>query len=69
MNPKLILGVVVLLAALVFSFQNATDVDVKFLVWTFSTSLALVVFATLGAGLIAGWAISSVRRLTAGGRK
>lgn len=40
MNIKLILGGVLLLAALVFSVQNAGVVDVKFLGWKFSTSLA-----------------------------
>jgi uncharacterized integral membrane protein len=59
MNYKLILGAVLLLAALVFSVQNAGAVDVKFLAWTFSTSLALVIFGALAAGLIGGWATTS----------
>jgi uncharacterized integral membrane protein len=59
MNFKLILGAVLLLAALVFSVQNAGAVDVKFLAWKFSTSLALVIFGALAAGLIGGWAITS----------
>jgi uncharacterized integral membrane protein len=62
MNFKLILGAALLLAALVFSVQNAGVVDVKFLVWKFSTSLALVIFAALAAGLIGGWAITSALR-------
>jgi uncharacterized integral membrane protein len=63
MNLKLVLGAVLLLVALVFSVQNAGVVDVKFLVWNFSTSLALILFAALAAGLIGGWAVSSVLRL------
>lgn len=63
MNLKLILGAVLLLAALVFSLQNAGVVELKFLAWTFSTSLALVIFTTLAAGLISGWAVSSALRL------
>lgn len=59
MNCKLILGAVLLLAALVFSVQNAGTVDVKLLAWKFSTSLALVLFGALAAGLIGGWAITS----------
>jgi uncharacterized integral membrane protein len=59
MNYKLILGALLLLAALVFSVQNADAVDVKFLAWTFSTSLALVIFGALAAGLIGGWATTS----------
>jgi uncharacterized integral membrane protein len=59
MNFKLILGAVLLLATLVFSVQNAGVVDVKFLAWKFPTSLALVIFGALAAGLIGGWAITS----------
>ena len=62
MNLKLVLGAVLLLAALVFSVQNAGAVDVKFLAWKFSTSLALVIFGALAAGLIGGWAITSALR-------
>jgi len=62
MNFKLILGAVLLLAALVFSVQNAGAVDVKFLAWKSSTSLALVIFGALAAGLIGGWAITSALR-------
>jgi len=62
MNFKLILGAVLLLAALVFSVQNAGAVDVKFLAWKFATSLALVIFGALAVGLIGGWAITSALR-------
>jgi len=58
-NLKLILGAVLLLVALAFTVQNAGVVDVKFLARKFSTSLALVIFATLIAGLLGGWAVSS----------
>jgi uncharacterized integral membrane protein len=69
MKIKLCLGLALLLAALVFSIQNSAVVDVKFLAWKFTTSLALVIFATLGAGLIGGWAVSSALRLKSGGDK
>ncbi len=62
MNFKLILGAILLVAALIFSVQNANAVDVKLLVWTFPTSLALVIFVALAAGLIGGWAITSALR-------
>jgi uncharacterized integral membrane protein len=42
MRFKLILGAVLLLAALFFSVQNADVVDVRFLAWKFSTSLAFL---------------------------
>ncbi len=63
MNLKLILGAVLLLAALIFSVQNAGAVDVKFLAWKFSTSLALVIFAALAVGWVSGWAVTSALRL------
>ena len=63
MRVKLLLGVLLLLATLVFTVQNAGVVDVKFLGWTFSTSLALVIFTTLTSGLIGGWAVTSALRL------
>ena len=62
MNFKLMLGATLLLAALVFSVQNAGVVELKFLAWKFSTSLALLLFAALTAGLIGGWAITSALR-------
>ena len=68
MKIKLYLGGVLLLAALVFSVQNSSVVDVKFFVWKFSTSLALVIFATLGEGLVGGWTVSSALRLKGGGQ-
>ena len=63
MKLKIILGAALLLAALAFSVQNAGVVDVQFLAWKFSISLALVLFGALAAGLIGGWAVSSALRL------
>lgn len=63
MNLKLILGVVVLVLTLVFTVQNAGVVDVTFLGWRFSTSLALVIFASVAAGFIGGWVLTSALRL------
>ena len=58
MNLKLIMGALLLLVALVFSVQNASVVEVKFLIWNFSPSLALILFGTLIVGLLGGWAIT-----------
>jgi uncharacterized integral membrane protein len=63
MNFKLLFGAVLLLITLTFTVQNAAAVDVKFLGWKFSTSLALVIFVTLASGFIGGWAITSALRL------
>jgi uncharacterized integral membrane protein len=69
MKIKYYLAFALLLVALVFSIQNASTVNVKFLAWEFTTSLALVIFAALGAGLIGGWAVFSALRLKSGGGK
>lgn len=63
MNLKLIVGAALLLATLLFCVQNAGVVDVRFFVWKFSLSLALVVFGALAAGWLGGWAFTSALRL------
>ncbi len=63
MNFKLFLAGLLLLATLVFAVQNAAVVEVKFAVWQFSISLALVVFASFVSGLLGGWITISVSRL------
>ncbi len=59
MNKKLMLGAALLVIVLVFSVQNAGAVDVQLLMWKFPVSLAVIIFATLGTGLIGGWAVTS----------
>ena len=63
MHLKLMWSAALLLAALVFSVQDAGVADVQCLAWKSSMSPALVVFATLAAGLAAGWAVASALRL------
>lgn len=62
MNFKLILGAILLAAALIFSVQNAGTVDVKLLGWAFPTSLALIIFVALLVGVIGGWVITGTLR-------
>lgn len=59
MKVKLILGVAMLVSTIVFSVQNAGLVEVTFIAWHFTTSLALILFVALATGLIGGWAITS----------
>ena len=49
----IILLVVVVIVA-VFSVQNATPVAITFFFWKFEASLAIVLFLTVIAGIIAG---------------
>ena len=69
MNLKLIMGALLLLVALVFSVQNASVVEVKFLIWNFSPSLALILFGTLIVGLLGGWAITGALQAQPGNLK
>ena len=46
----------------VFVLQNTQVVEVRFLFWTISMSRALILFATLAIGLIAGWLLTFPKR-------
>lgn len=51
----------VLLAGL-FALQNAATVDLKFLMWSFTLSRALLVVLLLGAGFVLGLLAASLAR-------
>lgn len=59
---KLVIGVILLILIVVFTAQNAQIVQIKFLLWTSTMSLALVIFFTFFIGLIIGWVINSLAR-------
>ena len=63
MRFKLVLGVVLLLVTLAFIVQNSGVVDIRFLGWQFSMSLALVIFGALATGAFGGWALTGALRL------
>ena len=46
----------------VFVTQNTEVVEVKFFFWKVTMSRALMLFATLGIGLIGGWLLSLPKR-------
>lgn len=48
----LILMLIVSLGVALFAVQNAMMVDVSFMAWKFSTSLVLVIFCSLFAGML-----------------
>ncbi len=52
---KLIVGGLLLLLVLVFTLQNASVVEVKFIVWSLQMSQALVIFLTGAVGSIIGF--------------
>ena len=48
----LVLVVLIVAAAVIFSYQNAVTVTLSFIAWHFSASLAIVVFLAVLAGMV-----------------
>ncbi len=63
MSYKLILTLLLTGTVLIFVIQNASVVEIKFLLWSFDISRALLYFILLSAGIIIGWLINSYSRL------
>jgi uncharacterized integral membrane protein len=59
MHVKLALLLVLVGLGVLFIIQNATVADVRFLFWTLSLSLSLLVFFLLTLGIIVGWLLHS----------
>lgn len=55
MSTRLVAGLALTLIVVVFVVQNAAAVEVRFLVWTFSASQALLLFFAVSAGVLGGW--------------
>ena len=55
LNAKLVLSLVLAGLAVLFTVQNATVVDIRFLFWTLSMSRSLLIFFLLAIGVIVGW--------------
>lgn len=55
MNIKAYIGLALLLLVVVFIVQNATVVDIRFLLWNISMSRSLMIFFVLAIGIIIGW--------------
>ena len=53
-SPKLIVGVIVLVIALVFVFQNTSKSRVDLFVWDFSAPKWIWMVVLFGAGLVVG---------------
>lgn len=59
MHFKLAINLVLASLAIVFVIQNVAVVEVHFLFWSFSMSLALFVFLLFAIGVIVGWLLHS----------
>jgi len=62
MNWKWVVVLTLLLLLVIFTVQNYEVVKIQFLLWSFQTSRALVIFLALTIGFIIG-AIISMKRL------
>lgn len=59
MQLILILGIIVAIAAVIFALQNNLPVVVTIALWSFEGSLALVLLASLGLGVLIAGLLSS----------
>ncbi len=64
MKLKLIIGIVLLVLVGLFAMQNSAVVTIRFMVWQFSASLALVIFLTGLAGALVGWFLGTAFKIT-----
>ncbi len=55
MRWKFWIIVAAMLLLVIFVAQNYESVEIKFLLWGFTTSKAIVLFLTLTVGIIIGW--------------
>ena len=62
MNWKLWVVLVLLGLLGIFVLQNTRVVEVRFLFWRLEMSRALMLFGVLGAGLVVGWLLGTLRR-------
>lgn len=60
MNWHWTIILILMLFLVIFAVQNYEIVNIQFLLWSFSTSRAIVIFATLVAGIAIGWISSYV---------
>lgn len=62
MHWKWILILVLLGLLVIFTVQNYEIVKIQFLVWSFETSRAIIIFGTLIVGISIGWITSFLAR-------
>lgn len=63
MKMKAIIALVLVAMVAIFAMQNATTVDVNFLLWSLSLPRALLVVALLVVGFMLGITVSSFSKL------
>ncbi len=61
---RILIGIVIGAAAVIFAFQNTDVATYTFLAWGISAPEALVVIVLFLGGMAAGWLVSGFGRLT-----
>ena len=61
-SPRFIIGVLLILALVVFVLANTEDVNVDFVVFDAEISLAFALLISAGLGFVAGMAFAWLRR-------
>lgn len=64
MKVKLITTVALLVFVIVFMVQNAAMVEIKILFWEIAISRALLIFMMLLLGVVIGWFLRTMYRLS-----
>jgi len=49
---------------IIFSIQNAAEIEVQFLFWSMTTRRAFLIFGVFVIGIVIGWCFHSVRKST-----
>ena len=62
MSWKGVFILVLISLLVVFTAQNHQAVDINFLVWSFTTSRAIVIFVSFSAGIVIGWVTAIMKR-------
>ncbi|MBD3290172.1 DUF1049 domain-containing protein [candidate division KSB1 bacterium] len=66
MSAKWIFIIILFLIVVIFTAQNNSVVEIKFLLWYFEMSRALVIFFSMAIGIVIGF---SLKYLTAKSKK
>ena len=62
MNWKWIIVFFLLLILVIFATQNYEIVEIKFLLWSFKTSRAIIILLALLVGILIGWITTIMRK-------
>ncbi len=61
MSAKWVFVLLLLLVSVIFTAQNYEVMQIKFVIWSFQTSKAILIFVTFVIGLLIGWLLSMIK--------